>query len=215
MARTQTDHAAHRLENVYWLGGASGAAKSTIARRLAARYGLELYACDATIDDHAARARPRDVPYLEAFRRMTMDERWVLRSPQEMLDTFHWFHGEAFGLIIEDLRDMSRHGPVIAEGFRLLPRLVRPHLVTRRQGLWLVPTESFRHQAFEARGTMWVIPDKTSKPGIAKRNLMARDALFTRRLASELAELDLPFIVVDGSQKEDDLIGSVAAHFGL
>ena len=34
---------------------------------------------------------------------MDMDERWVNRSPGTMLETFHWFRGEGFGLIVEDL----------------------------------------------------------------------------------------------------------------
>jgi len=29
-----------RLRDVYWIGGGSGAGKSTVARRLAAQYGL-------------------------------------------------------------------------------------------------------------------------------------------------------------------------------
>ncbi len=203
------------LGNVYWLAGASGAAKSTIARRLAERHGLAVYSCDDTMGDHASRARAEDVPHLEAFKRMSMDERWALRTPQEMLDTFHWFHGEAFGLIVEDLRALSRQGPVVAEGFRLLPRFVRPHLASRTHGLWLLPTEGFRRHAFAARGTMWDIPNRTSDPEAALRNLLARDALFTRRLAVELAELDLPSLVVDGSKTEDELLDHVAAHFGL
>jgi len=34
---------------------------------------------------------------------MDMDERWVNRSPQAMLETFHWFRGEGFSMIIEDI----------------------------------------------------------------------------------------------------------------
>ena len=203
------------LGNVYWLGGASGAAKSTIARRLAERHGLALYSCDDTMGDHASRARAEEAPHLEAFKRMSMDERWVLRTPQEMLETFHWFRGEAFGLIVEDLHALSRQGPVIAEGFRLLPRLVRPHLASHARGLWLLPTKGFRRRAFEARGTMWDVPGKTSDPEAALRNLLARDALFTRRLASELAELDLPSAVADGSRTEDELLNHVTARFEL
>ena len=42
-----------RLGHVYWIGGGSGAGKSTIARRLAARHGLRLYATDEVMRDHA------------------------------------------------------------------------------------------------------------------------------------------------------------------
>jgi hypothetical protein len=36
-----------------------------------------------------------------------------------MLETFHWFRGEGFGLIIEDLLALPPDQDVIAEGFRL------------------------------------------------------------------------------------------------
>lgn len=35
-----------RLRHVYWLGGGSGAGKSTIARRIAAHHGLHVYDTD-------------------------------------------------------------------------------------------------------------------------------------------------------------------------
>jgi 2-phosphoglycerate kinase len=44
-----------RLRNVYWIGGGSGAGKSTIAGRLADRYGLHVYATDDVMPDHARR----------------------------------------------------------------------------------------------------------------------------------------------------------------
>jgi shikimate kinase len=38
-----------RLRHVRWIGGGSGAGKSTIARQLAAEHGLHLYNSDGTI----------------------------------------------------------------------------------------------------------------------------------------------------------------------
>src|SRR5256714_14037346 len=92
-----------QLRHVYWIGGGSGAGKSTIARRIATRHGLHLYATDDVMSDHARRSTPEDAPFLSAFAAMDMDERWVNRSPETMLDTFHWFRGEGFDLIVEDL----------------------------------------------------------------------------------------------------------------
>jgi hypothetical protein len=92
-----------RLRHVYWIGGGSGAGKSTVARRLAARHGLRPFATDDVMADHARRSTPGDSPLLAAFLAMSMDERWALRSPETMLETFHWFRGEGFGLIVEDL----------------------------------------------------------------------------------------------------------------
>jgi hypothetical protein len=121
-----------QLAHVYWIGGGSGAGKSTIARHLAARYGLRLYATDDVMADHARRSTARDSPFLSAFAAMDMDERWVNRSPETMLETFHWFRGEGFGLIVEDLLGLPSEPRVIAEGFRLLPRLVRPRRADQR-----------------------------------------------------------------------------------
>lgn len=75
---------------------------------------------------------------------MTMDERWVLRSPREMLDTLPWFRGERFDFIVDDLVDMPVERGVIAEGFRLVPRLVEPLLADRRRAVWLLPSPEFR-----------------------------------------------------------------------
>src|SRR5690348_1846343 len=92
-----------QLRHVYWIGGGSGAGKSVIARRLAARHGLRLYATDDAMADHGKRIRREDSPFLSAFVAMDMDERWVNRSPEVMLETFHWFRGEGFDLIVDDL----------------------------------------------------------------------------------------------------------------
>jgi hypothetical protein len=76
-----------RLGHVYWIGGGSGAGKSTIARRLAARHGLHLYATDEVMPDHARRSTVADSPLLAGFAAMDMDTRWVSRSPETMLET--------------------------------------------------------------------------------------------------------------------------------
>lgn len=86
---------------------------------------------------------------------MDMDERWVSRPPEIMLKTFHWFRGEGFRLIVEDLLRLPAHTGVIAEGFRLLPLLVRPLLSEPGHAVWLLPTPEFRRAAFDSRGTAW------------------------------------------------------------
>jgi 2-phosphoglycerate kinase len=203
-----------RLRDVYWIGGGSGAGKSTVARRLADRYGLGRYATDDVMPDHAGRVVPADSPFLAAFAAMDMDERWVSRSPQTMLETFHWFRGEGFGLIVDDLLGLPGPG-VIAEGFRLLPRLVRPLLAEPGQAVWLLPTPGFRRAAFESRGSLRQIAGRTSDPDRALGNLLERDRMFTDRLRSEAGRLALPVIEVDTAMTEEGLVERVAEGFGL
>lgn len=204
-----------RLRNVYWIGGGSGAGKSTIARRLAARHGLQIYSTDEAMADHARRCPPEVCPLLTQFKKMSMDERWADRSPQTMLETFHWFRGEGFGLFVEDLLKLLPDEGVIVEGFRLLPQLVQPLLHDPSHGVWLIPTPRFRLAAFESRGSLWSIAEKTSNPERALGNLLERDRLFTADLQRMAEMVGVPVINLDGPLAERVLESRVAAQFGL
>src|SRR5690349_17746302 len=117
-----------RLDNVYWIGGGSRAGKSTIARRIAAENGLDIYSTDDAMSDHARRSNPKDHPLLAKFLAMSMDERWVNRSPIEMFETFPWYRGECFEMITDDISVRASQKPLLVEGFRILPDLVLPYL---------------------------------------------------------------------------------------
>jgi 2-phosphoglycerate kinase len=204
-----------RLRHVYWIGGGSGAGKSTIARRLAARHGLRTYATDDVMSDHARRSTAEDCPMLSEFFAMDMDERWVKRSPETMLETFHWFRGEGFGMIVDDLLRLPTEPGVIVEGFRLLPHLVKPLLAAPSHAVWLLPTPGFRRAAIDSRGSTWNIAGKTSDPERALSNLLERDEMFTERLHEEAKRLELHVIEVDTTMAEDDLAERVTEAFGL
>lgn len=214
-ATADNEELRERLRQVYWLGGGSGAGKSTIAGQLAKQHGLELYATDKAMGDHAARSSAEGAPQLSRFAAMDMDERWVNRSPESMLETFHWFLGEGFGLILADLLRLPPGRKVIVEGFRLLPALVEPVLALPSQAVWLLPTPDFRRAAFDSRGSSWDIPNKTSDPVKAMYNLHERDRLFTERLRHETARLSLQSIEVDTSVTETELLARVTTSFEL
>jgi len=200
------------LRHVYWIGGGSGGGKSTIARRLAAEHGLRLYSTDDVMADHGRRSTAADSPLLSAFIGMDMDERWVNRSPRRMFETFHWFRGEGFRLIVDDLLRLPPGPGVVVEGFRLLPHLVRPLLAEPPRAVWLLPSAGFRRAAFDSRGTTWQIARKTSDPERALRNLLERDRIFTDWLRAEVH--GLPAIEVE-RQSEDELLAEVTRIFGL
>jgi 2-phosphoglycerate kinase len=204
-----------QLQHIYWIGGGSAAGKSTIARRIASEHGLYVYSTDDVMADHARRSSADECPLLHQFMAMDLDERWVNRNSQVMFETFHWFRGEGFNLIVEDLLDMPREQGVIVEGFRLLPRLVKP-LLRPNQAVWLLPTPDFREAVFESRGgPAWSFLAKTSDPDRALQNLLERDRMFTDVLREETTRLGLPVIDVEKSTTEDDLTRRVKDAFGL
>lgn len=198
----------------YWIGGGSAAGKSTIARRIAVQHGLSVYSTDDVMADHARRSSREDCPLLHEFMAMDMDERWVNRSPKTMLETFHWFRGEGFNMIVEVLLSFPRDPGVVVEGFRLLPHLVKPLLSVPDRAVWLLPTPEFRRAVIESRGgSAWGFLAKTSDPERALRNLLERDRIFTEILREETSRLGLAAIDVDITTTEDDLVRQVTGLF--
>src|SRR5678815_4723008 len=96
------------------------AGRSTIANRIARERFLRVYSTDDVMADHARRSTTEDCPLLHTFMSMDMDDRWVNRTPTTMLETFHWFKGEGFSLILEDLLRLRRNTPIIVEGLSLI-----------------------------------------------------------------------------------------------
>jgi ABC-type thiamine transport system ATPase subunit len=64
-----------RLQQVRWIGGGSGAGKSSVVNLVAPTHGLIEYSCDNRIRDHARRSNPSDAPLLSAFLAMDMNQR--------------------------------------------------------------------------------------------------------------------------------------------
>jgi len=205
-----------QLQHVYWIGGGSAAGKSTIARRIGAQLGLGIYATDDVMTDHARRSSQEECPLLHRFMAMDMDERWVTRTPETMLETFPWFRGEGFNFIIEDLLKLQRDHGFVVEGFRVLPQLVKPFLSITSRAVWLLPTPDFRQAVIESRGgSAWGFLAKTSEPKRALRNLLERDQMFTDFLREETARLGLTSIEVDTATSEEELAKRVMDVFGF
>ena len=205
---------AGQLSHVRWIGGAPGAGKTTVASALAGRFDLRVYSTDAAIAAHGAHPGP-DAPLLSAFAGMSMDERWLLRSAEEMLRTFPWFAGERFGAITDDLSAQLTQPLTLAEGFRLLPRLVAPLIPDARHAVWLLSTPDFSRCVFEARAPSAQFWRNTSDPEAALARLLDRDVLFTRRVRDEATGLGLRTIDVDAGMDATALVDEVAKWFRL
>lgn len=203
------------LDHVRWVGGGSGAGKSTVGRALAERFDARLYSTDATMSVHADRLTPDAAPLLERFRQLDMDERWVHGDPATMSRTFPWFHGEGFDLVLGDLRRLPSDRLIIAEGFRLLPRLVWPHLSDPRQAVWLVPTPAFREAAFAQRGRTDAFWLNTNDPDRALGNVLERDQVFTNWLVRETERTGMGALQVDGTRSVESMVEDLAGRFGL
>lgn len=202
------------LRDVRWIGGGSGAGKSTVAELLGRRFGLRVMSTDLSLRRHAAAAA--GAPRVDGFVAMSMDERWVEREPAAMLDTFPWFAGDGFDRLLDDVESMPGGGTVLVEGFRLLPRLVAPLLEAGGGAVWLLPTPERRAAAFEGRDAegraFWL---RTPDPARALANVLERDRLFTERLRRDVRALRLVALDVDGGEPAEAVADRVERLLGL
>lgn len=132
-----------------------------------------------------------------------------------MYRTFPWFHGVGFDLLLEDVRALPDSVVVLVEGFRLLPRLVRPHVLDPRHAVWLIPTPTFRQAAFAARDPADAFWLRTTEPRRALANLLERDRIFTEVIATDASRQGLETLSVDGARGVDETVEELAERFGL
>ncbi len=119
-------------------------------------------------------------------------------------------------MIIDDLLLIPATVPVIVEGLRLLPHLVKPMLSAQNHAVWLLPSPEFREATLERRGgRTWGFLAKTSDPERARQNVLDRDRMFTDRLRREINSLELRAIEVQHTIDEDHSARLVAEIFGL
>ena len=153
---------------VLWIGGATGAGKTSISRALAFRHDLQLYNVDHRTYDHVERL-PRTPP-----------PDWS-RPPDELAERFVAHANERWPLVLEDLAALAPSPGAIAEGPFLLPELVPEGAAA----LFLVPTEE------RARAT---VAERRARPVLVERNrlLAERIARSARERGFVVVDVDRP-----------------------
>jgi hypothetical protein len=109
------------LSHVLWIGGGRGSGKSSIARTLAHRFDLQLYA----VDEHEAAHAPR-MPAL---------------ADAEASDAFLTASRHRFRLVLEDLASLAPSPWAIVEGSPLWPTSVAAVLRDPGHALFLLPVD--------------------------------------------------------------------------
>jgi hypothetical protein len=198
------------LPPVIWLGGGSGAGKSTVSRAIAYRFDLAWYRIDARGYAHRDQLIARGKLGADSAAE-TPDQRWLDAGPHDLATRFVETSEHLFPLILEDLRAMPRDVAVIVEGPQLLPRLVASYLPDRDRALWLLPTPEFQRAALVAR---FDGARATSDPERAQQNLLDRNAILDARTRSEATRLGLRVIDVDGCRDLPSMITSIVDLLG-
>jgi len=210
--QTRIDDQAH-FAHVLWIGGASDAGKTTVARLLAERHRWQWYPCDFHEHNHLiARADPEHHPAIYAEFQKSVEERWIQPTPEELVRGVLEMNDERFPMILDDLRAMPARPMILVEGPRLFPKLVEPVLTSPHQAIWLLPTPAFARASLARRDK----PQgrfETSDPKRYRDNFLGRDALLAEYIRREVAAHGLAMIEVDGSLSPHELADQIDAHF--
>ncbi|WP_346105284.1 hypothetical protein [Nonomuraea maheshkhaliensis] len=207
-----------RLAHVRWLAGGTGAGKSTLARVLGERYDVLRYDGDRAEAGYVARCTPQRQPYMCALVRMSKEERFAARTPEEIFLSMPSLHGETFEFVVEDLLALPADRPVLVDDFRTLPREVAPLLEWREQAVFLLPTPEFRRRALSER---YADPDRAranwgdGDHAAALAARLGRDELWDEEVRGQARERELAVVRVDGSRGVEELADEVAAMFRL
>jgi hypothetical protein len=154
----------------------SGVGKTTVARTVARRYDLWLYSLDSRTYAHA---EAMQVPALK----MTTDELWLDRTPEEMAADFVSEARARFELVLADLGAIpDDRAPILADGPQLLPDLVPG------PALFLVASSALQSRLLAGRGSF--THSATSDPERAFANRVRRDELLADRLRPHAVEIE-------------------------
>lgn len=104
----------HHLKNVYFVGGTACGGKTTMAQKIAEKYGMIYYNADETMIEHFKIASEAEQP--EMSRKFASAVDYFCRPIDEYTQWILDINKEALDMIIVDLIKLSGEKPVIAEG---------------------------------------------------------------------------------------------------
>jgi hypothetical protein len=162
-----------------WIGGGTGAGKSTTARALSVRHGLRRFPIDAFWYAYDARwAQPRKTP----------DEQWLETPPEVQAAEFEETSRRMMRYALDDLAALPEV-PTVVEGPQILPDLVPAD----DQAVFLDPTPDWQRSVLTPRP----MPSSDSERALEAR--LVKDRLYADRVAALARERGLPVLVMDGA----------------
>lgn len=129
--------------HVLWIGGRSGAGKSTVARRLARRHGLRWYSCDTRTWEHRDRAIAAGDAAAVAWERLDPAQRFGLSAAETIRLTL-----DRSLMVLDDVEALPDAPAVVAEGTNITPSMVPDSSLA----IWLIARPAVRADRDRRRG---------------------------------------------------------------
>lgn len=197
-----------------WISGAQWAGKSTVARILAANYGVTAYHFDyQNVHAHRDRELAERVLAGGEAAHPSAEWLWVSQTPKDMAAEVLRKFTDNFEWVLDDLRALIAGRPILAEGWGLRPELVAPMLDSPRRMLVMVPTEEFRRYQLRMLPRASAFDHDVSDPELGQRNRIERDRLLADDVVESARRYGIRVLEVDGSLDADQVAAEVAEQF--
>jgi hypothetical protein len=148
---------------------------------------------------------------------MTDEERWLRTAREQAQHVYHMW-AEQYSYRLRDLLNLPTQERIVAEGYGFLPSLVAPLIESKRQAIWLVPTENFKEKTFKARvleGAKGSYRLRIKNPEKALERHRERDMLIAERIREEATARNLRLLTIDGNNSLEEVFTMVEDHFKL
>ncbi|MGX6603734.1 hypothetical protein ACWKSP_16545 [Micromonosporaceae bacterium Da 78-11] len=204
------------IRQALWVGGGQWAGKTTVSGLLADRYGLIHY----HYDFHASRGHEDRRLAARIRRGEPPDDTdwaayWTQADPAAMAEQALAGFPETFGFVLDDLRGMVTHHPVVVDAWGARPELVAEVTGDLRRMVLLVPTDGWRRHQAQQLPRARRVGAQVSDPDLAQRNRLERDRLIAADAVRQARALGVTVIEVDGSRDAEAVADEVAAQFEL
>lgn len=202
-------------ENIYYIGGSPCSGKSTVAARLAEKYGFYYFKVDDFLDDYLKKGIVKGKPICTKQSSMTSEEIWMRAPEIQQIEELE-FYKEIFEFIIADISDInSANSAIITEGASYLPELMCEIGVDQKHYINITPSFDFQYTHYKERPYVpYVLKDCRDKDK-AFDNWMKRDALFAEYVRNQSHELGYKTLLMDGTISCDEVFQSVCQEFDL
>ena len=202
------------MPEIYYLGGSPCSGKSTIAEMLVEKYGFQYYKQDDHLEEYIKKGASEGYDLFKKVSLMTAEEMWM-RDPVEQCNEEISLYEIMLLYAINDMSDLTKESPIIAEGAGFLPHLIKKMSVEKSHYICIVPTKEFQVMKYSQRPWISHYLSGCLDKDKAFQNWMERDALLAKIVLQEAENLGYEYLIVDGSQGIDDNFAIIEKTFCL
>ncbi len=201
----------HMDKRILFIGGSPCSGKSTVAERIAKKYGAFYFKVDDFLEQFMKRAAQRGYPVCKKCMEMTPDETWM-REPSIQCEEEFLVYDEIAEFVFERLKETDAD-LIVTEGAAYTPQVMGQYGAD--DYISIVPTPAFQISHYREREWVPYILRDCADQEKAFDNWMKRDILFAEKVKAECENRKIPCLVNDGTRTEEEMFATVEKLFAL